>query len=311
MAKQPVTLLRIGELSRRVGVSEHVLRAWERRYGVPVPIRSVGGFRLYSPADEVRIRRMQAHMAHGLSTAQAARAVLEEKPPFTPAGVTGQSSSTGATAPAEALARTLEAFDEPAAQAALDRLLSDYTVESVLRDVLLPYLRRLGERWASGEVSIAHEHFASNLLRGRLTSLARGWGNGTGPTAVLACAPKEQHDLPLLMMGITLSRLGWRIIYLGVDTPIEELSQVAGREHADLVVLALSDHSRLRGTVDHLTMLAESCPLAIAGSGANSTTADQIGARLVTQDPVTAAEHIHHDLEQARSPNTAEADSTG
>ena len=71
-------VLRIGELSRRLGVSDHVLRAWESRYGLLQPVRSAGGFRLYSEADESRVRRMQAHLARGLSAAEAARAVLEE-----------------------------------------------------------------------------------------------------------------------------------------------------------------------------------------------------------------------------------------
>ena len=71
-------LLRIGELSLRLGVSGHVLRAWESRYGLPQPVRSAGGFRLYSEADEMRVRRMQAHLAGGLSAAEAARTVLRE-----------------------------------------------------------------------------------------------------------------------------------------------------------------------------------------------------------------------------------------
>ena len=71
-------VLRIGELSRRLGVSDHVLRAWESRYGVLQPVRSAGGFRLYSEADALRVRRMQAHLARGLSAAEAAQAVLGE-----------------------------------------------------------------------------------------------------------------------------------------------------------------------------------------------------------------------------------------
>ena len=70
-------LLRIGELSRRLGVSDHVLRAWESRYGLLQPVRSPGGFRLYSEADELRIRRMQAYLADGLSAAEAARGISE------------------------------------------------------------------------------------------------------------------------------------------------------------------------------------------------------------------------------------------
>jgi MerR family transcriptional regulator, light-induced transcriptional regulator len=293
MAEQPVTLLRIGELSRRVGVSEHVLRAWERRYGLPVPVRSEGGYRLYSPADEARIRRMQTHIANGLSSAQAAQAALAEEPSTSPADTIGDWPNFGPGGAAKVLTLALDSFDEPTAQAAIDRLLSDYTVETVLRDVLLPYLRQLGDRWASGEISVAHEHFASNLLRGRLTNLARGWGKGNGPTAVLACAPGEQHDLPLLMLGITLSRLGWRIVYLGVDTPLEVLSQVAIQGRPDLIVVALTDPQRLHRHVTHLTQLADTLPLAIAGAGATSSLAEKTGAQLITTDPVAAAEHLH------------------
>ena len=67
--------------------------------------------------------------------------------------------------------------------------MSDLSLTAVLRDVVLPYLTELGERWESGTASVAQEHFASNLIRGRLAGLARGWGNGHGPRAVLACPP--------------------------------------------------------------------------------------------------------------------------
>src|SRR3954467_3974463 len=71
-------LVRIGELSRRVGVSEHVLRAWETRYGLVAPTRSPGGYRLYSADDEQRVRRMQFHLAGGLHAAEAARAAIAD-----------------------------------------------------------------------------------------------------------------------------------------------------------------------------------------------------------------------------------------
>src|SRR5436305_4251199 len=101
-------VLRIGELSRRLGVSDHVLRAWERRYGLLRPVRSAGGFRLYSQADLARVRRMQAHLAHGLSAAEAARAAIN-----TDASPGGTTPGTGGAGPGElatTLARALEGF---------------------------------------------------------------------------------------------------------------------------------------------------------------------------------------------------------
>ena len=83
----------------------------------------------------------------------------------------------------------LDAFDEPSAQAVFDRLVSDLSLTAVLRDIVLPYLAELGDRWQRGTASIAQEHFATNIIRGRLAGLARGWGGGHGPRAILACPP--------------------------------------------------------------------------------------------------------------------------
>jgi DNA-binding transcriptional MerR regulator len=291
--QSPSAVLRIGELSRRLGVSDHVLRAWERRYGVLRPVRSAGGFRLYSEADLDRVRRMQAHLAHGLSAAEAARAAIDDE---RPAGSTTDASVVdhhdGLADAAEALTLALDEFDEPAAHAVLDRLLSTLTVETVLRDVVLPYLRELGERWERGEVSVAQEHFASNVIRGRLASLGRGWGHGQGPRAVLACVPGELHDIALLAFGIVLNRNGWRIEYLGANTPLDDLVSMAGANRPDLVVLATTRSERFDGLAEDLIRLARVAPLAVAGPGATRAIADAVGAHLLTEDPVTAAERM-------------------
>ena len=284
-------LLRIGELSRRLGVSDHVLRAWENRYDLLQPVRSPGGFRLYSEADEWRIRQMQAYLADGLSAAEAAHAALSgdaSTPPGRPAGPPrAASAGDGLSA---ALRQALDAFDEPAAQAVLDRLLADLSVPAVLRDVVLPYLADLGERWQRGTASVAMEHFASNVIRGRLAGLARGWGSGHGPQALLACPPGELHDMALMVFGIVLHSNGWRIGYLGANTPIEELERAIDASHPDLVVLAATIPDTLEPLRPELASLARRAPLALAGAGATAQTATAAGARLIAGDPVTEAE---------------------
>jgi len=288
-------LLRIGELSRRLGVSDHVLRSWESRYGLLRPVRSTGGFRLYSEADESRIRRMQDYLAAGLSAAEAARLVLRED------GVTTADLAEAAghhVAPSTvselsaALLKSLDAFDEPAAQVVLDRLLSDLSLTTVLRDVIVPYLAELGERWHRGTASIAQEHFASNVIRGRLTGLARGWGSGQGPRALLACPPGELHDMGLVIFGIVLNRNGWRIDYFGMNTPVDELERCAEATRPALVVLAVTLPDALEPLRPQLASLARCAPLAFAGAGATPEIAAAVGARLMPADPVTEAEQI-------------------
>ena len=304
-------LLRIGELARRLGVSQDVLRAWERRYGLLEPVRSAGGFRLYTAADEQRVRRMQSHLAGGLAAAEAARAALAEEgdrtavplPDPAPAERLGEIPSNPSQAPLPAtdrglarlatdLRRALDAFDEPAAEAALDRLFADFSVETALREVLLPYLHELGARWAVHEIGVATEHFASNVLRARLASIARGWGQGRGPCAVLACPPGEQHDLPLIAFGIVLHRNGWRIVYLGADTPLADLGRTVEEKGPEVVVLAAVDVDRFLHSIPDLAALTRRAPLRLAGAGATAAIADAVGATVLAGDPVTEAQRL-------------------
>jgi DNA-binding transcriptional MerR regulator len=278
--------LRIGELSRRVGVSTELLRAWERRYGLLSPTRTAGGFRLYADADEQRVRRMLQHLEAGVSAAEGARLALLEPADPAPGGTP---ADTAPGALSEQLRAALDRFDDAGAHAAFDNLLATFAVETVLRDAVLPYLHELGDRWERGDVSIAQEHFASSLLRGRLLGLARGWGNAGSPLALLACVPGDQHDLGLICFGLALRRHGWRIAYLGPDTPLDTLGETARQLRPALVVLTATTPDLATAARAGLAEVAGSAPLALAGAGMSAKIAEDVGARHLQDDPVTAA----------------------
>jgi DNA-binding transcriptional MerR regulator len=294
--------LRIGELARRTGASPEVLRAWERRYGLLRPARSHGGFRLYTAADEARIRRMRDYLDRGVAAAEAARLALDAE--ASGPGLGTSEPIVAAPAPplqaaARELAGALDSFQEEQAHAVLDGLLAAYRVETIVRDLLIPYLHELGERWARGDVSVAQEHFASNLLRGRLLGLARGWGQGHGPGAVLACLPGEQHDLGLIAFGITLHRRGWRIVYLGPDTPIATIRHATGSIAPRLVVLAGTTPELFAAHADAIADLARQARVALGGAGATAELAARTGTRLLDTDPVSAAEAVDRPVRRA------------
>ncbi len=283
MNSTPPGHLRIGELSRRVGVSPELLRAWERRYELLQPTRSSGGFRLYSDADELRVRRMQGHLQQGMSAAEAAQAAL--------AGSTSpeDASTTSLGESAKELQDALERYDEQAANAVLDRTLSTFGTETVLAEIVNTVLHALGERWAAGELTVAHEHFASNLLRGRLLGIARGWGRGSGPLALLACPPGEWHDLPLVLFGIALRAAGWRIVLLGADTPISTIERVVEDISPAVVVLAATMPESLEAVEHEVAGLAARVPVAVGGRGTSAALADRTGALLLPADQEEAA----------------------
>ena len=281
----PQPYLRIGELSRRTGVSPELLRAWEQRYGLLRPTRSAGGFRLYSEADEARVLRTKELIAAGVAAAEAAARALGVDPS------TGPTETPLVEDLASRLASSLESFDEQRANDAFDELLASVSVESVLQDVILPYLAGLGDRWARGDASVGQEHFASSMIRGRLLGLARGWGAGRGPMMVLACPPGEEHELGLIAFGILASRRGWRITYLGANTPFDTLETTVRTLHPALVVLAVSAPERLAAHGERVRSLAGMAPVAVGGA-IDVTDVDGLGVRLLEGDVATAARSI-------------------
>jgi methanogenic corrinoid protein MtbC1 len=228
---------------------------------------------------------MQRHLADGLAAAQAA--ALASRAPIEPENAPLAASDVRAE-----LADALHGLDEPAAQAILDRLFAVGTVEAALSEVILPYLRELGARWEREDVSVAQEHFASNVLRGRLLGLARGWGRGVGPVAILACLPGEQHELGLIAFGLALRSHGWRIAYFGSNTPLETIEGAAEHLEPRLVALCAVTSEPIQASLPHLRDLARRYRVALGGAGAADVDADELGVLILPGDAVAEAERV-------------------
>jgi MerR family transcriptional regulator, light-induced transcriptional regulator len=301
------TLLRVGELSKLVGVSTHVLRVWEQRYGLLNPVRSPGGYRLYSRDDVSRVRRMLELRAGGLAVSSAAKEVLAADRAASfggrasdadghgarAAGGLGQAGSPGSPIRESIVGAMLDAvreFDEARLQSLLDDRLRGDTFEEVLRHDLVPFLRELGEGWERGDITVAHEHFATGLIRRRMSTYTLCWGSGDGPRAVLTCPPSEHHDLMLYAFGVVLGRRGWQVRFLGADTPIEAMGAAA--EPGDVVIVACSRRVVLIDHLPQLRSLASAFSVALAGAGADHGIARDIGAELLPTDVVTAVDEL-------------------
>jgi DNA-binding transcriptional MerR regulator/methylmalonyl-CoA mutase cobalamin-binding subunit len=272
---------RIKEFSAIVEVSEATLRAWERRYGLLDPERSSGGFRLYSAADEMRIRAMQTHMAGGIAPAQAAALAIAETagrmvPPARPGDLVGK------------IIAAAQIYDATTFDKLLDAAFS-FGRLAAIRDVILPSLVEIGVRWERAEMAIGHEHFSSHLIERRLLSLAQGWEAGRGPLAVLACPAGERHTLGLVCFGLLLADQGWRIAYLGADTPIEEIIKLCDSTEPNAVVLCARDSMYLTDNAAGIRELGGHLHTIVAGEGASAEVARRLFAHLAEGDPVETA----------------------
>ncbi|MFP5363337.1 MAG: MerR family transcriptional regulator [Thermoleophilia bacterium] len=301
-------LFSIGEVSRRTGVSADVIRAWERRFGLVAPRRSASNFRLYSHEDIGRLRLMRLYTEQNMPRWRAAELVQRvastafDKNPGVPPRDTDQAL--------KALRAALERFDCAPAERLLGGLASVFPPAVILRDVVLPYLRELGERWECGEASVAQEHFASCFLETWMLNAARGWTRAGRCRAVLACVPGEQHVLGLIAFGIALRDLGWSITFLGRDTPLLSACHVMGAVQADALVLAATQPEALALVASDIAACAEEENVLIGGPATEHAVACIPATRILPADVLAAARLLavqgeHADADCARAGQAA------
>lgn len=236
---EPSFGLTIKVVSERTGVSVHTLRAWERRYGVPAPKRDADNrYRLYDEQDIADVLWLKQQVEAGISPAQAS-ALLRQR------NGARRASATQATQPLVATqAALLDAFarsDETTARRILDEAFALFTPEQVAQHIIEPTMREIGARWLRGEMSVWQEHLASNVIQQKLFAILQAQPAlpMVVPTLVAACAPNEEHALGLLMFSLVAQRQGWRVIFLGQGTPLDEINRVA-RTQPNLIVVSVT-----------------------------------------------------------------------
>jgi DNA-binding transcriptional MerR regulator len=218
----------IGSLARRTGVPVDTLRAWERRYGVLRPTRTEGGQRRYGNEDVERVLWLAARVAEGqrISDAVAALNALEHE---------GDSDGS-ASGPTEALSSRLAAAarqgDGPRVELELDRAFAALPLVPAMELVVFPVLAELGRRWADGESVVVAEHLLSAATERRLAARLSAARRPRGPIAIVACPSGERHAVGALCLSVLMAQDGWRISFLGADTPLAEADTVAHARRA-------------------------------------------------------------------------------
>ena len=245
---------------QRTGVPADTFRAWERRYGLPMPRRTEGNQRLYSERDVAIIGWLRDQTRDGLTISQAVALFRSEEvqaPSVRTRPIVLSASDSFPRDPdqqnglpsdrlahyREEVIDALVAFDAARADRAVEEALALLPLEDVCLNVLQATLVEIGERWFRGEVSISSEHYSSHFVMrkiGTLFNLSRP-EVGRGPL-LAACAEGELHEVGLLLTCLFLSRRGYRIVYLGANLPIDEILETVNRTNPVLVLLSASTH---------------------------------------------------------------------
>jgi MerR family transcriptional regulator, light-induced transcriptional regulator len=265
---------------KETGIAADTLRAWERRYGLPMPQRSAGGHRLYSQRDIETIKWLMKRQEDGLSISRAVDLWNEQIASGTdpladlvqtaPASTTPVPYTSPDTTLATLRAQWIEAclnFSESSAEQTLNQAFSMFPVEAVCLDLLQKGMSEIGARWYENRASVQQEHFASALAMRRLDALLSASPTPTRNQIVLVgCPPDEWHTFTPLLLALLLRRRGLNVIYLGANVPAEQFSATVKDIKANLVVLIaqqLITAATLQQTA--LSLSSQDIPVAFGG----------------------------------------------
>lgn len=263
-------MYRTKTVAELLGIPRNTLLAWERRYELVQPDRQDNGYRTYTEDDLRRLRVLKKLLDDGHRIGEAVAMVTAQGG--------GEAKPLGGTAQVvEDLFGHLMRFDRDAAVRSMEAA-GPLRFATQVDEVLSPVLRRLGEGWLQGTVSIAQEHFGSAFCRERLQGILTQLGSGPddGPGAVLAGFPGDPHEGGLLMAAVHLSLRGYRVSVLGPDVPAEAVIEVSRVRRPRLVgvsVMRLVDAAPLIAHVQRLdAALAPSIWLLVSGTGLGDAT---------------------------------------
>lgn len=256
---------RIGTVSRLTGLSADVVRVWERRYQAISPQRSDGGSRLYSDAEIARLRKLRQAVELGHAIGQVAKLPDDELE-----NLSGKHRATFAIANqdvADPHAITRERFleaiarmDVVAADEEIHRAATLYPPRVIVKNIVVPLLTEIGDRWAHRDFGVAHEHVATNLIRNLLSSLFRLYPpDVAADTIVLATPAEERHEFGILIAALIAATRGWRVVYLGADLPALEIVRTIKLTKARVLLLSVVNSQNPQIAIE-LKTIADNIP---------------------------------------------------
>ena len=316
----------IAVASRRSGVRQDTIRAWERRHRALAPARTEGGHRLYSDADVDRLRLLRlatdaghriGHIA-GLDDAALAELLQDDA---LHAGAVTLFGGAGSATPIStdhgdphlvASLQAIEALDAPALLSALEGASVKLPRTTLVDRVLAPLVEAIGFGYDQGRFRPTHEHLASAAIAGFAHTFRSAFAvPPSAPSLIVATPTHQHHELGAVLAGAVAAAEGWQVIHFGANLPVEDIAAAAHLKSATAVALSLVFPPDDRLLVDEIRrlrrLLDRRIALVVGGraAGAYHAVLDEVGAVLVAD--FASFRRLLGELRSARAANELES----
>lgn len=275
----------IRAVAQRTGLSSHVIRVWERRYGAVAPKRTASNRRLYTDRDIERLLLLRKVTDAGYSIGQVAglsdTELLEllgrsDRPAVQHAPRDRSSSTSNDPEPhLAACIAAAENLDAGALEIALTNASVALSRPLLLEGVLIPLMARIGDGWQKGTIRTVHEHLASSVVRSVLGSFLRSNGlPGSAPEIIVTTPAGQLHEFGALIASATALSTGWKVTYLGPNLPAEEIAAAARQNGARIIALSIIFPPDDPGLIDEIRnirrMVGDETTILVGGRSAPS-----------------------------------------
>ncbi|MBV6822192.1 MerR family transcriptional regulator [Pseudomonas sp. PD9R] len=263
-------LFPIREVSRLTGVNPVTLRAWERRYGLIVPVRTESGHRLYSMTDIERVRSILDWIDRGVAVSKIGKILAKAAPLQGLSHIIPNDLVLADYAQwQEQVQAAVSAFDDLRLEQIYGQIFSTYSQAVVFQDILVPLWKQLLQRQDSfGGTS--EWLFLDGFLRSRVLQRLLLIRDKQPRRVIVSALAGQCRELELLIAALFLSsgQTGVRVLTTG--QPFDELSLVCERIKPQALVL-FSNHVPAPDLPRRLNRLAMSldCTLMLAGDASD------------------------------------------
>jgi len=217
----------IRDLENLSGIKAHTIRIWEKRYNLLSPQRTKTNIRTYSLESLQKLLNITMLYHHGYKISKIAR-LNESDIPLVVKEIVAKNSVKNHAINAIKLA--MINFDQSLFLSTYNGLLAAKSFREIFNEVFIPLLNELGLLWQTNTISPAHEHFITGLIKQKIQTstekLQHIEPSKTNKIFVPFLPENEIHEIGLLYLNYEIVLRGYKSIYLGQTTPLENLKDV-------------------------------------------------------------------------------------
>jgi DNA-binding transcriptional MerR regulator len=250
----------IKELEHLSGIKAHTIRIWEQRYHILNPRRTDTNIRYYDDADLKSLLNISLLNERGYKISKIAQMEPEQ---------IEQKVSQLCEFPCEcsqhvsSLVSAMVDMDEVKFEKQLSTATLQLGLHEAMQQVIYPFLYKIGILWQTNNITPAHEHFVSNLIRQKLIVAIDGQTlrrKENAPTYILYLPEGELHELALLYMNYMLRAKGQHVVYLGQSLPFKDLELTQEQFKAQYICTVMTSAPERDQVQSYLNKLSERFP---------------------------------------------------